>query len=125
MPATVQKRRCAVYTRVSTDEGLKQEYNSLDAQRDSAEKYIASQAGEGWVCLPDQYDDGGFTGGNMERPALQRLLADIAAAARPREDIKAALAKLAKQTAAGDKARRRKLKKAWQKFEKAERFWQS
>ncbi|KAB2949474.1 MAG: recombinase family protein [Phycisphaerae bacterium] len=69
--------RCAIYTRKSTEEGLQQDFNSLDAQRDSAEKYIASQAGEGWACLPDQYDDGGFTGGNMERPALQRLLADI------------------------------------------------
>jgi len=69
--------RCAIYTRKSTEEGLQQDFNSLDAQRDSAEKYIASQAGEGWVCLPDQYDDGGFTGGNMDRPALQRLLADI------------------------------------------------
>jgi site-specific DNA recombinase len=69
--------QCAIYTRKSTEEGLQQDFNSLDAQRDSAEKYIASQAGEGWVCLPDQYDDGGFTGGNMERPALQRLLADI------------------------------------------------
>ncbi len=69
--------RCAIYTRKSTEEGLEQDFNSLDAQRDSAEKYIASQAGEGWVCLPDHYDDGGFTGGNMERPALQRLLTDI------------------------------------------------
>ncbi|GIK15648.1 MAG: hypothetical protein BroJett003_06120 [Planctomycetota bacterium] len=69
--------RCAIYTRKSTEEGLQQDFNSLDAQRDSAEKYIASQAGEGWVCLPDQYDDGGFTGGNMDRPALQRLLADV------------------------------------------------
>ncbi len=69
--------RCAIYTRKSTEEGLQQDFNSLDAQRDSAEKYIASQAGEAWLCLPEQYDDGGFTGGNMERPALQRLLADI------------------------------------------------
>lgn len=71
--------RCAVYTRKSTDEGLDQEFNSLDAQRESAEAYIASQQHEGWDCLPDQYDDGGFTGGNMERPAVQRLLADIEA----------------------------------------------
>ena len=69
--------RCAVYTRKSTAEGLEQDYNSLDAQRDSGESYIASQKAEGWVCLPDRYDDGGFTGGNTERPALQRLLADI------------------------------------------------
>ncbi|QDU39709.1 DNA-invertase hin [Maioricimonas rarisocia] len=71
--------RCAIYTRKSTEEGLEQEFNSLDAQRESGEAYIASQKGEGWVCLPDRYDDGGFTGGNMERPALQRLIADIEA----------------------------------------------
>ena len=69
--------RCAVYTRKSTEEGLEQEYNSLDAQRDAGEAFIASQKSEGWVCLADRYDDGGFTGGNMDRPALQRLLADI------------------------------------------------
>jgi len=69
--------RCAIYTRKSSDEGLQQEFNSLDAQREAAEAYIASQKAEGWVCLPDRYDDGGYTGGNMERPALQRLLADI------------------------------------------------
>ena len=62
--------RCAIYTRKSTDEGLEQEFNSLDAQRESAEAYIASQRHEGWVCIPDRFDDGGFTGGNMERPAL-------------------------------------------------------
>ena len=71
--------RCAVYTRKSTEDGLEQEFNSLDAQRDAGEAYIASQKSEGWVCLPDKYDDGGFTGGNMDRPALQRLLADIEA----------------------------------------------
>jgi site-specific DNA recombinase len=69
--------RCAIYTRKSTDEGLDQEFNSLDAQREAAEAYIKSQESEGWVCLPERYDDGGFTGGNMERPALKRLLADI------------------------------------------------
>jgi site-specific DNA recombinase len=69
--------RCAIYTRKSTEEGLEQEFNSLDAQRESAEAYVASQRHEGWVYLPNRYDDGGFTGGNMERPALQRLLADI------------------------------------------------
>ena len=71
--------RCAIYTRKSTDEGLEQEFNSLDAQRESGEAYIASQRHEGWVCLPDRYDDGGFSGGNMDRPALKRLLADIEA----------------------------------------------
>lgn len=69
--------RCAIYTRKSTEEGLEQEFNTLDAQRESAEAYIASQKGEGWVCLPERYDDGGFTGGNMDRPALKRLMADI------------------------------------------------
>jgi site-specific DNA recombinase len=69
--------RCAIYTRKSTEEGLEQEFNSLDAQRESAEAFIRSQANEGWTCLPERYDDGGFTGGNMDRPALQRLLADI------------------------------------------------
>ncbi|MCZ2341665.1 MAG: recombinase family protein [Bacteroidales bacterium] len=69
--------RCAIYTRKSTDEGLEQEFNSLDAQREAAEAFVTSQAGEGWKAIPLRYDDGGFTGGNMERPALQRLLADI------------------------------------------------
>ena len=69
--------RCAIYTRKSSEEGLKQEFNSLDAQREAAEAYIASQRNEGWQCLPEKYDDGGFTGGNMERPALKRLMADI------------------------------------------------
>ena len=71
--------RCAIYTRKSTDEGLEKDFNSLDAQREAGESYIASQKAEGWVCLPDRYDDGGFTGGNMDRPALQRLLADVEA----------------------------------------------
>ncbi|MFB3894366.1 MAG: recombinase family protein [Phycisphaerae bacterium] len=69
--------RCAIYTRKSTEEGLEQEFNSLDAQREAGEAYIASQRAEGWTALPDRYDDGGFTGGNMERPALDRLLRDI------------------------------------------------
>ena len=76
--ATLPLVRCAIYTRKSTVEGLEQEFNSLDAQRESAEAFIRSQAHEGWTCLPERYDDGGFTGGNMERPALQRLLTDIA-----------------------------------------------
>ena len=66
--------RCAIYTRKSTEEGLDQEFNSLDAQRESAEAFIKSQAEEGWECLTTHYDDGGFTGGNMDRPALQRLM---------------------------------------------------
>src|SRR5450432_280261 len=71
--------RCAIYTRKSTEEGLEQEFNTLDARRESAEAFIKSQAHEGWTCLADRYDDGGFTGGNMDRPALQRLMADIEA----------------------------------------------
>jgi site-specific DNA recombinase len=70
--------RCAVYTRKSTEEGQRQ-FTSLDAQREAAEAYIASQAHEGWLCLPDRYDDGGFTGGNMDRPALAQLLTEIRA----------------------------------------------
>jgi site-specific DNA recombinase len=71
--------RCAIYTRKSTDEGLDQDFNSLDAQREAAEAYIASQRHEGWLALAERYDDGGFTGGNMDRPALKRLMADIEA----------------------------------------------
>jgi site-specific DNA recombinase len=77
--ATRQTVRCAIYTRKSTEEGLEKEFNSLDAQRATAEAYIASQQHEGWVCLPERYDDGGYTGGNLERPALLRLMADLAA----------------------------------------------
>jgi site-specific DNA recombinase len=71
--------RCAIYTRKSSEEGLEQEFNSLDAQREAGEAYIASQKNEGWVCLPNRYDDGGFSGGSMERPSLERLLKDIEA----------------------------------------------
>src|SRR6202049_4287610 len=71
--------RCAVYTRKPTEEGLDQEFNSLQAQREAAAAYIQSQRHLGWTLLPQQYDDGGFTGGNIERPALQRLLEDIEA----------------------------------------------
>ncbi|WP_034837094.1 recombinase family protein [Endozoicomonas numazuensis] len=73
------KKRCAVYTRKSSEEGLEQEFNSLHAQRDAAEAYILSQKHEGWVLVPDDYDDGGYSGGNIERPALQRLLRDVRA----------------------------------------------
>ncbi|MEQ9380130.1 MAG: recombinase family protein [Pirellulales bacterium] len=78
-PTVAPVIRCAIYTRKSTEEGLEQEFNSLDAQRESGENYIKSQANEGWECLADRYDDGGFSGGNMDRPALQRLLADVEA----------------------------------------------
>src|SRR5579872_7415647 len=71
--------RCAIYTRKSTEEGLDQDFNSLDAQREAAQAYIHSQQAEGWVCLPTRYDDGGFSGATLERPALKRLLADIEA----------------------------------------------
>ena len=71
--------RCAIYTRKSTDEGLEQDFNSLDAQREAGESFIASQRHEGWSSLPKQYDDGGFSGANMDRPALQQLLADVEA----------------------------------------------
>jgi DNA invertase Pin-like site-specific DNA recombinase len=77
MPASVKKLRCAIYTRKSTDEGLDKEFNTLDAQRDACEAYVASQRAEGWVLVNDHYDDGGFSGGTLERPALRRLLADI------------------------------------------------
>lgn len=69
---------CAVYTRKSTDEGLEKEYNTLEAQRDAGENFVKSQKHQGWILIPDHYDDGGFSGGNMNRPALQRLLKDVA-----------------------------------------------
>lgn len=73
----MKRINCAIYTRKSTDEGLEQEFNSLDAQRDACEAYIKSQKHEGWVCLPEMFDDGGLSGGTMDRPALRRLLAYI------------------------------------------------
>jgi DNA invertase Pin-like site-specific DNA recombinase len=73
----VRKVRCAVYTRKSTEEGLEQEFNSLDAQREACEAYIASQRSEGWLLVPDRYDDGAVSGATLERPALRRLLAGI------------------------------------------------
>ena len=71
--------RCAIYTRVSTEAGLDQDFNSLDAQYDASQAYIRSQAHAGWAMVRSKYDDGGFSGGNTERPALQRLLEDIRA----------------------------------------------
>lgn len=73
----MKKLRCAIYTRKSSDEGLEQDFNSLDAQRESCAAFIASQKHEGWTELPDRYDDGGFSGGNMDRPGLKKLLGDI------------------------------------------------
>ncbi|WP_246450470.1 recombinase family protein [Sphingomonas rhizophila] len=72
-------KRCAIYTRKSSEEGLEQGFNSLDAQREASEAYILSQACEGWVALPELYDDGGYSGGSMERPGLQQLLVDVRA----------------------------------------------
>src|SRR6202048_5301603 len=71
------RTRCAIYTRKSSEEGLEQEFNSLQTQCEACEAYIRSQRHEGWVLARTCYDDGGFSGGNMERPALQQLLADI------------------------------------------------
>ena len=71
--------RCAIYTRVSTDQGLEQDFNSLDAQRDAAEAYIRSQAHAAWTLIRNKYDDGGYSGGSTDRPALQRLLTDVRA----------------------------------------------
>ncbi len=75
----VRRLRCAVYTRKSSEEGLEMEFNSLEAQREACEAYIASQRAEGWTLVPDHYDDGGISGGTLERPALKRLLADAEA----------------------------------------------
>jgi site-specific DNA recombinase len=76
-PAAKKPQRCAVYTRVSTENGLEQKFNSLHAQREAAQAYIKSQAHEGWKLIRDHYDDGGFSGGSLDRPGLQKLLADI------------------------------------------------
>ena len=73
----MKKIRCAIYTRKSSEDGLEQEFNSLDAQREACASYVASQKHEGWVMLPTSYDDGGLSGGSLERPALQRLMQDM------------------------------------------------
>lgn len=73
----MKKIRCAIYTRKSSEDGLEQEFNSLDAQREACASYVASQKHEGWALLPDAYDDGGLSGGSLERPALKRLMADM------------------------------------------------
>src|SRR5580704_1443849 len=78
-PQSGQIFRCAIYTRKSSDDGLEQEFNSLDAQREACEAYVTSQRHAGWIALPEMYDDGGLSGGTIERPALQRLLSDIKA----------------------------------------------
>src|SRR5471032_1510266 len=78
-PTAKANLRCAIYTRVSTDARLEQEFNSLDAQREACEAYIKSQTQEGWSLVRSRYDDGGFSGGSMERPALQKLLLEVQA----------------------------------------------
>src|SRR5437868_4975314 len=78
-PPSVKTVRCAIYTRVSTEHGLDQEFNSLDAQYDAASAYIKSQAHAGWTLIRSRYDDGGYSGGSTDRPALQRLLSDVKA----------------------------------------------
>jgi site-specific DNA recombinase len=77
LKAAPTRLRCAIYTRKSTEEGRDQDFSSLDAQREAGEAFIQSQKREGWIALPDHYDDGGFTGTNMDRPALKRLLAAV------------------------------------------------
>src|SRR4030088_1312309 len=74
-----RRLRCAIYTRKSTEDGLNQPFNTLEAQREAAEAYILSQRHVGWTVVADHYDDGGFTGGNLERPALQNLMGDMEA----------------------------------------------
>ena len=76
-PGKASSRRCAIYTRKSSEEGLEQDFNSLHAQREACESYIKSQQGEGWRLVKTAYDDGGLSGATMNRPALQRLLSDI------------------------------------------------
>ena len=78
MTAKPPARRCAVYTRKSSEEGLEQDFNSLHAQREACEAFIRSQRNEGWRLIETAYDDGGLSGGSLDRPALQRLFADIA-----------------------------------------------
>lgn len=77
IPQTKPRKRCAVYCRVSSDERLDQEFNSIDAQKEAGQAYVASQRSEGWIAVPDDYDDPGFSGGNIDRPGLKRLMADI------------------------------------------------
>ncbi|MGB7244713.1 MAG: recombinase family protein, partial [Sulfitobacter sp.] len=79
MTERIKRKRCAIYTRKSTEDGLEQDFNSLDAQREACAAYILSQASEGWEAVPEHYDDGGWSGGNMQRPALVQLLDDVKA----------------------------------------------
>ena len=77
MAGNIKELRCAIYTRKSTEHGLEQEFNSLDAQRDACESYIKSQASQGWKVRPERYDDPAYSGGTLDRPALKKLLKDI------------------------------------------------
>ena len=77
--ASLKRSRCAIYTRKSSEEGLDMEFNSLEAQREACEAYVASQKAEGWAAIRERYDDGGFSGGTLERPGLKQLLVDIEA----------------------------------------------
>jgi hypothetical protein len=95
--AGTDTKRCAIYTRKSTSEGLESDFNTLDAQREAAEFYVRAMRHEGWEALPDRYDDGGFTGGNIDRPALQRLLADIEAGKEAGKQLTELQTKAAKQ----------------------------
>ncbi len=79
VPRSSKRKRCAIYTRKSTDEGLEQAFNSLDAQREACAAFISSQKHEGWTVLPTAYDNGGYSGGTLERPALKKLITDIEA----------------------------------------------
>jgi len=74
-----RRSRCAIYTRKSSEEGLDMEFNSLDAQREACEAYVISQKAEGWAAIRERYDDGGFSGGTLDRPALKQLISDIEA----------------------------------------------
>ena len=87
MAQAPRRQRCAIYTRKSSEEGLDMEFNSLDAQRESCEAYVASQRSEGFAAIRERYDDGGHSGGTLERPALQRLLADVEAASLWFQDV--------------------------------------
>ena len=121
MAETVSRRRlrCAIYTRKSSEEGLEQDFNSLDAQREACASYIASQKREGWVGLRAYYDDGGYSGGTMDRPGLRSLLADSAArkvdvvVVYKVDRLTRALADFAKHALGLDPGDRRCVRQAW------------
>ena len=100
----MKKVRCAIYTRKSSEEGLEQDFNSLHAQQEACAAYILSQAAEGWSLIPADYDDGGLSGGTLERPALRRLLVDIDVAVYKVDRLSRSLSDFAKLVEAFDKA---------------------